>query len=305
MCAAEARIEVRGEREVPRLGLVAEVALDGLAQLRERQLLALHRDGARLDLRQVEDVADEIQQVGAGGVDGLGELHLARREIALRILGELLAQDQDAVERRAQLVRHVGQELGLVARGERELGRLFFERLARLLDFLVLALHFGVLLGEQPRLGGHFLVGLLQLDLLRLQFAGELLGLLEQALGAHRRFDGVEHHADGAGELLEEGQVRRGEFVQRGQLDDRLDLAFVQHRQHDDIARLGFHQAAAEAHGVGRNARQQQALALHGALADEAFAEAIAARLGRLAHVGVTRELLEVTLRRRRSRRCR
>ena len=66
MCAAEARIEIRGEREMARLGLVAEIALDGLAQLRERQLLALHRDRARLDLRQVEDVADEIQQVGAG-----------------------------------------------------------------------------------------------------------------------------------------------------------------------------------------------------------------------------------------------
>jgi hypothetical protein len=69
-------------------------------------------------------------------------------------------------------VRHVGQELGLVARGERQLRGLFFERLAGLLDFHVLALHLGVLLGEQPRLGGHFLVGLLQLDLLRLAIRG-------------------------------------------------------------------------------------------------------------------------------------
>ena len=38
--------------------------------------------------------------------------------------------------------------------------------------------------------------------------------------------------------------------------------------------------------------REQQALALHGALADQALAEAIAARLGRLAHVGVAGELL-------------
>ena len=77
--AAQPRIEIRGEREMARLGLVAEVALDGLAQLRERQLFALDRDRARLDLGQVEDVADEIQQVGAGAVDGLGEFHLACR----------------------------------------------------------------------------------------------------------------------------------------------------------------------------------------------------------------------------------
>ena len=130
------------------------------------------------------------------------------RQVALRVLGELLAEDQDAVERRAQLVRHVREELGLVARGERQLRGLLFQRPARLLDFLVLALHLGVLLGEQLRLGGQLLVGLLQLLLLRLQLAGELLRLLEQALGAHRRLDGVEHHADGAGELLEERQVR-------------------------------------------------------------------------------------------------
>ena len=46
------------------------------------------------------------------------------REVAVGVVGELLAEDQDAVERRAQLVRHVREELGLVARGERELGGL-------------------------------------------------------------------------------------------------------------------------------------------------------------------------------------
>ena len=122
------------------------------------------------------------------------------------IFGQLLAEDQDGVERRAQLVGHVGQELGLVFRGERQLGGLFLERAPGLLDLLVLALDFGVLLGEQPRLGGELLVGLLQLVLLRLQLGRELLRLRQQALGAHRRFDGIEHHADAAGELLEEGQ---------------------------------------------------------------------------------------------------
>ena len=50
------------------------------------------------------------------------------------IVGQLLAEDQDRVERRAQLVRHVGEELGLVLRSERQLGRLFLQRATGLLD---------------------------------------------------------------------------------------------------------------------------------------------------------------------------
>ena len=133
-------------------------------------------------------------------------------EIAVRVVGELLAEDQDAVQRRAQLVRHVGEEFGLVFRGQRELGRLFFERAARLFDFLVLSFDFDVSLGELLRLLLELLVGLLQFALLRLQFAGELLRLLEQAFGLHRGFDRVEHDADAGGQLLEEHRLQRGEL---------------------------------------------------------------------------------------------
>ena len=188
---------------------MAEAALQVLAQVREGDLLAVDGDRARLDLRQVEDVADQVQQVGAGGVDGLGELDLAVAEVLVRVLGQLLAEDQDRVQRRAQLVRHVGEELGLVARGQRQLGRLFLQRAAGLLDFLVLALDLGLLLGQQRGLERDLLVGLLQFLLLRLQFAGELLRLRQQALGAHRRLDGVEHDADRARQLLEERALRR------------------------------------------------------------------------------------------------
>ena len=63
------------------------------------------------------------------------------------------------------------------------------------------------------------LVGLLQLLLLRLQFAGELLRLLEQPFGLHRRLDAVQHDADAGGQLLEEREVRRRELVERRQSD--------------------------------------------------------------------------------------
>src|SRR5215510_3657163 len=78
--AADVRLEVRDERQRARFRLVPEVALDRLAQVREQQVFGLDRDRARLDLRQVENVADQVQQVGAGSVDGLGELDLAQAQ---------------------------------------------------------------------------------------------------------------------------------------------------------------------------------------------------------------------------------
>ena len=130
-------------------------------------------------------------------------------EVARGVFGELLAEDEDGIERRAQLVGHVRQELGLVFRGERQLGGLFLERVAGLLDLGVLALDLGVLLGEQLRLGAQLFVGLLEFALAGLQLDGELLRLREQALGAHRRLDGIEDRADALRELIEEGEVDR------------------------------------------------------------------------------------------------
>ena len=135
---------------------------------------------------------------------------------------------------RAQLVGHVGEELGLVLGGEGQLGGLFLERSAGLLDLAVLALDLGVLLGKQPCLGAQFLIGLLKLDLARLELDGQLLRLLEQALGAHRRLDRVEHDADTRRQLIEEDEVGGREGLERGQLDDRLDVSFEKQGQHHD-----------------------------------------------------------------------
>ena len=52
------------------------VRADGVEQAGEGDLLGVDRDRAGLDLRQVEDVVDQVQQVGAGAVDGAGELDL-------------------------------------------------------------------------------------------------------------------------------------------------------------------------------------------------------------------------------------
>ena len=99
--AAEMLVDLDVEREALRFGLVAERPGDGLEHVGEEDLLGIDGDRAGLDLAEVEDVADQVQEVGAGAVDGAGELDLLGLEVALGIVGELLAEDQDAVERRA------------------------------------------------------------------------------------------------------------------------------------------------------------------------------------------------------------
>ena len=132
------------------------------------------------------------------------KLHLLRRQVAVRVVAQLLAQNENAVQRRAQLVRHVRQEFRLVLRSERQFLGFFFHRAARLLDFLVLALHFHVLFGELLRLLRQLFVGLLQFFLLRLQFVRQLLRLLQQAFRLHRRLNAVQHDADAGSQLLQE-----------------------------------------------------------------------------------------------------
>ena len=161
---------------------------------------------------------------------------LARVRLPSRLSRELPRQDQQAVERRAQLVRHVGQELRLVARGERQLLGLLLQLLLGELDLAVLALDLGLLLGQLAGLLLQLLVGLLQLFLLRLQLFGHALRLAQQLVGAHRRLDGGDHDAQALDQLLEEGELDVGEALERRQLEHALDLALEQDRHHHDVA---------------------------------------------------------------------
>ena len=70
---------------------------------------------ARLDLRQVEDLVDQLEQVAPRAADVLDVLLLALVEIAEHAVEQHFGEADHGVERRAQLVRHAGQELGLVA----------------------------------------------------------------------------------------------------------------------------------------------------------------------------------------------
>ena len=176
MLRADVLVDMHVEGKLPGLRLMAERTRDHFEKRGEQDFFRVDRHGAGFDLGEVENVADEVQEIGTGRMDGAREVDLLVGEIAVRVLGELLAENEDAVERGAQLVRHVGEEFRFVLRRERKLGRLFLQRPPRLLDFLVLALDLDVALGELLRLLLELLVGLLQFPLLRLQFARRVVG---------------------------------------------------------------------------------------------------------------------------------
>ncbi len=244
------RVETDVETDPLGLRHVPEGALDVALQVEQAQLADVDHHRARLDLRQVENVVDQREQIVARGVNGLRRLDLLAAEVALLVLGQLVGEQEQAVERRAQLVRHVGKELGLVFRGEGELLGLLFKRLAGLLHFGVLALDLLVLVGELARLLLQLLVGLLQL-------LGEGLRLLEQIFRAGVRLDRVDHDADRFGELIEERLMRRVETVEGGELEHAAHLAFEHHREHQHVQRRGLGQARGDAECLGRHVGQQ------------------------------------------------
>ena len=91
-----------------------------------RRRLELHPP--RLDLRQVEDLVDQLQQVAAGVADVAQVLLLPLVDVAEHALQEHVREPDHGVERRAQLVRHAREELGLVAARDLELERLALQR---------------------------------------------------------------------------------------------------------------------------------------------------------------------------------
>src|SRR5262249_30836857 len=108
------RIEIDLERQLPGVGLVTEWASDRVKQAGEEDLFRFHGDSAGLDLRQIENVADQVEQIGAGAVNGACEFRLLGAEVAVGIVGKMRGENQDAIQRGAQVVRHVGQEFRLV-----------------------------------------------------------------------------------------------------------------------------------------------------------------------------------------------
>ena len=73
-----------------------------------------------LDLGQIEHVVDQAEQVAAVGLDVGERLAQFGRHLAVELVEDDLGEAQDRVQRRAQLVAHVGQEFRLGAAGHLE-----------------------------------------------------------------------------------------------------------------------------------------------------------------------------------------
>ena len=88
---------------------------------RQLDLVGVDLQPARLHLGEIENRVDEHQQVLPARQDLFQVLVLLQLELRLRAAHHDSREADDRVERRAQFVRHVGQELRLVAVGDLEL----------------------------------------------------------------------------------------------------------------------------------------------------------------------------------------
>jgi hypothetical protein len=105
----------------------------------EREGLELQLHATSFDLRQVEEVVDQGEQMPACAEHPIERLSVLLQ--CLRILPQHLADADDGVEGRAQLMAHVGQELGLV-----------LARLCKLVSFLFDLMEQSRILDRQDRL---------------------------------------------------------------------------------------------------------------------------------------------------------
>ncbi|MNV11886.1 hypothetical protein D3C71_1024670 [compost metagenome] len=304
------RIHLDGELQPAVHRHVAEVTRDLAGERVHAHFLSVHIHLAGFDLGQIEDVVDQSQQVGAGIMDDRGRFHFLRIQMAALVLGQLLGQDQQAVERRAQLMRHVGQEVGLVLAGTRQFLRLEFGfALQHLQHILLLVEHLGLLpqllVGGLQFLGLHaqfffrcrqalcvffqlhglalqLFIGRAQLFFLRLQgnlrllqFFGLGAGVVEQQLGFVGAADVVQAQRDGRQHAVNERLLRGAEMMERAELEHAQQPVLEQQRHRHQMTRLRFAQRRMDAEEVVRHLLHADAFAFQRGLADQAIAQPV------------------------------
>jgi len=109
------------------LGKLSGSADNLVDQRRQLHGLRVELELSGLDLRQVEHLVDEPEQVRAGAVHALQRLLGFFCAEARRVGDHHLGQAEDGIERRAQLVAHAGHELRLVLAGLLELAALVLD----------------------------------------------------------------------------------------------------------------------------------------------------------------------------------
>ena len=221
----------------------------------DRELRDLQRHAAGLDALDVEHVVDERRQVLAVGVDALHGARLLLGQLAVEAAHQHQRVAEDGVERRAELVRDVGEELRLGRRRLFERQRLAPQQL--------------VLMRELRRRFAH-----LDLELRR-----RLLQLRVEPL-ALDRFGLIVQHGDDAAQLARAGHHRAGHrFHRHGAAGFGIG-------DHDALAPALLHAAGAALQHQSRDERRElRDVGLHAALRVLAAAfvrreEALGGRVG-------------------------
>ena len=165
------------------------------------------------------------------------------RKGILGIVRKKLRQNKQRVQRSPELVRHVGEEIRLVATRlleflslqldnlvsafqvvalDFELPRLLLELRVRLLEFRLLLFESGLRFLQGPTLLLELLVGDPELFALRLQFLGLPLGFRKKVLKLDAIVGGSNGHANRIRHLFEQGQSGRIERMDEAELDHRV-----------------------------------------------------------------------------------
>src|SRR4051812_30238361 len=124
---AEPLIDDQAERDAVALRALADQrhrVRDGGRQVEDGKL-ELHAAG--LDLREIEDVVDEREKMTARLVDVLQVIELLGVQLTEHLVDQHFREADDGVQRRPQLVRHVGEELRLVLVCDLELRALLLD----------------------------------------------------------------------------------------------------------------------------------------------------------------------------------
>ncbi|KFB67338.1 MAG: hypothetical protein CAPSK01_003256 [Candidatus Accumulibacter vicinus] len=284
--------------------LLCRERLEQAAQVKEdlgdREVLDQHLDLAGLDLRQVEDVVDQRQELVAALVDDARRLDFIVIEVTGRILGQMPGQDQNAVQRCAQFMRHVGQELRFVTVGLREFARPCLGLATAEFELSSLRFQTAVLLCQFLLLHPQFLLGAAQGQVLCLEFVGlgthfvaqrqhgaVLVGkfgfLLAQDLGLPATFIEQREIALGGFDVrqLQSERPHQGceksvlvgrQPARRRQFDDRQRLVLMRDRVEHEFLGRELGQPGGDQHQTAAHRCQDDRLAIAGALTDQRFA---------------------------------
>ncbi len=226
----------------------------------------LHIHLPRFHLRQIQDVVDERQQIAVRRMNGRGVTHLFFGEIAVLVVLQELGENQRAIQRRAQFVRHVRKEFGLVLarpfQRQRvrfqlllrthqlhflpfEMLRIFLEMHIRLLEFGLLRLQPCLRFHQHPAAFLELFIGYPQLLLLDLQFLALAPRFLQQLDHPRAILRRAQRHAHGLSCV----------FEQLAGIGKRVVIADKTYLQHAGHFAVGHHRCN---HAVARRRRRQR-----------------------------------------------